>query len=118
MNRFNYVRTTNLELISIEMLAIIVAGLYFLNLARRRQATWETAYFLALPFTDDPFRIAGIQPVEMIGMAMIALNYRKIRLNYVILIGLVYVLFSILGYLTGNAQGTYSILYSLKFVLI
>lgn len=118
MNRFNYVRSTNLELVSIEMLAIVVVGLYFLNLARRRQATWETAYFLALPFTDDPFRVAGIQPVEMIGMAMIALNYRKIRLNYVILIGLAYVLFSILGYLTGNAQGTYSILYSLKFVLI
>ena len=118
-NPYNYVRVTELQPISIESLGILVTVVYFLYLALRRQASLEIAYFLALPFSDEPFRIASsVQPVEALSMLLVALNYRKIRLNYVILIGAVYVLFSLVGYAQGTVQGVFSLFVSLKFLLL
>ena len=117
-NDYNYVRVSRLEPISIESLALVAALSYFLYLVYKKQANWDIAYFLALPFTDDPFRIASLQPVEMLSVLLVALNYRRIRLNYVILIGCTFFLFSVIGFLTGNVHGAYSPLYSLRFLLI
>ncbi len=118
-NPYNYVRVSELQPVSIESLGILVTVVYFLYLARRRQASLEIAYFLALPFSDEPFRLASsVQPVELLGMILVARNWRKIRLNYVILIGLLYVLFSLSGYALGYGTGLFSILESFKFLLI
>lgn len=118
VNDYNYVRVSRLEPISIEALALVVASLYFLYLVYKKQANWDIAYFLCLPFTDDPFRIGSLQPVEVLSLFLIAFNYRKLRLNYVILIGCTFILFSGIGFLTGNVHGTYSPLYSIRFLLI
>ena len=117
-NDYNYVRVSRLEPLSIESLALVVAGLYFLYLVYKKQANWDIAYFLCLPFTDDPFRIGSLQPVEVLSLFLIAFNYRKLRLNYVILIGCTFILFSGIGFLTGNVHGAYSPLYSIRFLLI
>ena len=117
-NDFNYVRVSRLEPLSIETLALVVAGLYFLYLVYKKQANWDIAYFLALPFTDEPFRIGSLQPVEILSMVMIGLNFRRIHLNYVILIGALFLLFSGIGFLTGNVHAIYSPLYSIRFLLI
>lgn len=118
-NPYNYVRVTELQPVSIESLGILVTVVYFLSLALRRQASLEIAYFLALPFSDEPFRLASsVQPVEALSMVLVALNYRRIRLNSVILIGLVYVFFSLVGYAQGTTQGVFSLLVSLKFLLL
>ena len=86
INRFNYVREDRLLFPSIEFFAILAAALFLVYLARKRQANLEIAYFLSLPFSDVPFRVAAIQPVEVFSLIIIALNYRKIRLNFVIVI--------------------------------
>lgn len=118
-NPYNYVRVSELQPVSIEALGIVITLVYFLYLVLRREASLEIAYFLALPFSDDPFRLASsVQPVEAISMLLVVLNYKSIRLNYVILIGLLFVLFSVIGYITGNVQSSFSLLYSLKFLLI
>jgi hypothetical protein len=117
-NDYNYVRVSRLEPLSIETLALVVVGLYFLYLVYKRQANWDIAYFLALPFTDEPFRIASLQPVEILSILLIALNFRRIRLNYIILIGALFLLFSGIGFLLGNVHGAYSPLYSIRFLLI
>ena len=118
-NPYNYVRVSELQPVSIESLGIVITLGYFLYLVLRREASLEIAYFLALPFSDEPFRLASsVQPVEAISMLLVALNYKSIRLNYVILIGLLFVLFSVLGTATGNVHDSFSLLYSLKFLLI
>lgn len=118
-NPYNYVRVSELQPVSIESLGILVTLIYFLFLVLRREASLEIAYFLALPFSDEPFRLASsVQPVEAISMLLIVLNYKSIRLNYVILIGLLFVLFSVIGSLTGSVHNSFSLLYSLKFLLI
>ncbi len=118
-NPYNYVRVSELQPLSIESLGILVTLGFFLYLALRREASLEIAYFLALPFSDEPFRLASsVQPVEALSMLLIVLNYKSIRLNYVILIGLLFVLFSVIGFLTGNVRDSFSLLYSLKFLLI
>ena len=118
-NPYNYVRVSELQPVSIESLGIVITLGYFLYLVLRREASLEIAYFLALPFSDEPFRLASsVQPVEALSMLLVALNYKSIRLNYVILIGLLFVLFSVLGTATGSVHDSFSLLYSLKFLLI
>ncbi len=117
-NPYNYVRVSEIQPVSIESLAILVTVVYLLYLAYHKRASLEIAYFLALPFSDEPFRIAAsVQPVEVVSLLLIALNYRKIRLNYVVLMACVFILFSVIGYGTGNVQSAYSLLYSLRFLL-
>ncbi len=116
-NPYNYVRVSELQLVSIETLAIVVALAFLAFLAWKKEVNWEIAYFLAIPFSDDPFRIASVQPVEIISMILIALNYRKIRLNCVILMAAVFVLFCLPGYVTGDVTTFYPLLYSLRFLL-
>ena len=117
-NPYNYVRVVELQPVSIESLAIVVAVFYLLYLSYKKQINIEIAYFLALPFSDDPFRIAStVQPVEIISLLIIAWNYKKIRLNYVILMGFVFIAFSLIGYTTGNVDSTYPLLYSLRFLM-
>lgn len=119
MNQYNYIRVDTLQPVSIESLAILVTLVYFLFLAFRRQLTLEVVYFLALPFSDNPFRIASsMQPVEAVAILLVALNYRRVRLNYLILAGLLFVLYSLIGYVLGNVQDTFSLFYSFKFLLI
>lgn len=117
-NPYNYVRVSELEPVSIESLAILVAVIYLLYLAYQKRASLEIAYFLALPFSDEPFRIAAsVQPVEVVSLLLVALNYRKLRLNYIILMAGVFIMFSLIGYETGNVQSAYPLLYSLRFLL-
>ena len=118
MNDYNYIRVSRLEPVSIEALALVVAAAYFFYLVSKKQASWDVVYLLALPFTDDPFRIGSLQPVEVVSLAFLAFNFRKIRLNYLILIGFTFCLFSFIGIVTGNVQSLYSPLYSLRFLLI
>ncbi len=58
-NSFNYVRARHLHLISIEMLAIILAVWFCWRLKKEKRLTLEIAYFIALPFSDVPFRFAS-----------------------------------------------------------
>ena len=117
-NPYNYVRVSELQPVSVEALAILVTLAYFLFLAYHKQSSLEIAYFLALPFSDEPFRIASsVQPVEVISLLLIALNYRSIRLNSVILMGGVFILFALVGFGTGSVQSAYPLLYSLRFLL-
>ncbi len=116
-NPYNYVRVSELQLVSIEMLAICVALLYLAFLAWKKELNWEIAYFLAIPFSDEPFRVASVQPVEIISLIIIALNYRKIRLNYVILMAAVFISFCLPAYITGDVTTSYPLLYSLRFLL-
>ena len=117
-NPYNYVRVSELQPVSIESLAILVTLVYLLFLASQKRASLEIAYFLALPFSDEPFRIAdSVQPVELVSLLLIALNYRQIRLNFVILMGCVFIVFAIAGYGTGNVHSAYPLLYSLRFLL-
>ena len=118
MNDYNYVRVSRLEPVSIESLALVVVLSCFCYLVYKKRANWDIAYFFALPFTDSAFRVASLEPVEFLGMALVALHWRRIRLNYVILIGAAFFLFSVLGYVLGNVHSLYSPLYSLRFVLI
>lgn len=117
MNSYNFVHEQSLQPVSIETLGILVALVYFAYLVYKKQASLEIAYFLSLPFSDVVFRVADVQPVELLSLVIIALNYRRIRLHYVLMLASIFLLFSLIGYITGSSQGSYSLFYSLRFLL-
>ncbi len=116
-NSFNYVRARHLHLISIEMLAIILAVWFCWRLKKEKRLTLEIAYFIALPFSDVPFRFASVQPVEFISFLVVLFNYKQIKPIWLLVLGGLFVFFSVLGFTTHTGGDVYSLLYSFRFVL-
>ncbi len=116
-NPYNFVRARHLHPVSIEMLAILIAAYFLYKQHKAGKFSLEMAYFVVLPFSDIPFRIASVQPVEFVSMMLIAANYKRLRLNWLLVLGFLFVIFSILG-MTSTVRGdAYSLLYSFRFIL-
>ncbi len=117
VNEHNYVRPDTLSLVSVEALAIVTVILYFLWLALNKRATLENAFFLSLPFTDSIFRPFMVQPSEFIGLLLVVFNLRSLRLTPLLLVAATFLVFSIGGSLSADLPGSYSFLYSCRFLL-
>ena len=116
-NPYNFVRARHLHPVSIEMLAILIAAYFLYKQYRSGKFSLEMAYFVVLPFSDIPFRVASVQPVEFVSMLLIAANYRRLRLNWLLVLGFLFVVFAVLG-MTSTVRGdAYSLLYSFRFIL-